>query len=420
VNEQNCTEARVGDAHNSDTNSCPNELAKMEGHMAVDQERHARIVESLAVSPFDAVVCGSAPEVLLLTGYWPVMSASVAVFTSDGEVKVIVPEDEVELAEKTTEADIIPYKPAGLHALHPTIQSLRAPLIGLLRQLGTNHTKIGLQLEQGVGPASYAVSTQFRSSLPKLLSELHPGAEYIACDEMLESLKAVKTAKELEWMQKAALVAAAGFAPANGLIRAGLRESEVAAALQAAFESAQAAESVQRTSGYFFCMSGPNSAKAAAAYARTRQRVLEEGDLVMIHANTCADGYWTDITRTFTVGKPSERQVAMRAAIDEARHAGLRAIHPGVKAREVDQATRSVMRSHGFGDAFKHATGHGVGFAAANPNGLPRIHPLSPDVLEAGMTFNVEPAAYFDDYGGMRHCDLVAVTADGVDTLTKF
>jgi Xaa-Pro aminopeptidase len=110
----------------------------------------------------------------------------------------------------------------------------------------------------------------------------------------------------------------------------------------------------------------------------------------------------------------------MRAAIDEARQAAMQTIRPGVKACDVDQAARSVMHSRGFGEAFKHATGHGVGFAAANPNGLPRIHSLSPDVLEAGMTFNVEPAAYFDDYGGMRHCDLVAVNADGVDTLTKF
>ncbi len=66
------------------------------------------------------------------------------------------------------------------------------------------------------------------------------------------------------------------------------------------------------------------------------------------------------------------------------------------------------MQRHGFGDAFRHSTGHGVGFAAANANGIPRIHPKSSDVLEEGMTFNIEPAAYFDGYGGMRHCDVVA------------
>jgi Xaa-Pro aminopeptidase len=104
----------------------------------------------------------------------------------------------------------------------------------------------------------------------------------------------------------------------------------------------------------------------------------------------------------------------------QAREAALRVIRPGASGREVDAAARSVMEAHGMGKAFKHAAGHGVGFAAANPNGRPRIHPLSDDVLEVGMTFNLEPAAYFDGYGGMRHCDVVAVTADGVEVLTDF
>jgi Xaa-Pro aminopeptidase len=186
------------------------------------------------------------------------------------------------------------------------------------------------------------------------------------------------------------------------------------------FQSSTQAERVQRSYGFFFCMSGPNSAKAAAAYARSRERKIEDGDLVMIHANTCADGYWTDITRTYTAGAPTDRQDAMRGAIREARNAALDAIRPGALARDIDGTARSVMAAHGFGDAFKHSTGHGVGFAAANGNALPRIHPQSTDVLQVGMTFNIEPAAYFDGYGGMRHCDVVAVTSDGVEVLTEF
>jgi Xaa-Pro aminopeptidase len=387
--------------------------------MAVDPERHARIIGSLADSAFDALVCGSATEVLLLTGYWPVMGSSVAVFTSEGEAQVIVPEDEIELAEKTTAAKIIPYKPAGLHRLQSPAKALHEPLRRAVQHLG--RAKIGVQLDDGMQAASYAVSNEFRHSLVRLLYELHPDAEYLACDSLLNSLKAVKTAKELDLIRKACGVASAGFFALAGVsINSGLREAEIAAAVQSAFESARESEGLERSYGNFFCMSGPNSAKAAAAYARTRERVIEEGDLVMIHANTCADGYWTDITRTFTAGKPSPRHAAMRGAIDGARSAALQAIRPGVKACEVDEAARSVMRSHGFGDAFKHATGHGVGFAAANPNALPRIHPLSPDVLEPGMTFNVEPAAYFDGYGGMRHCDVVTVTASGASVLTQF
>ena len=203
-------------------------------------------------------------------------------------------------------------------------------------------------------------------------------------------------------------------------IEPGLREVEVAARIQMAFDTAFAAQQVHRSYGMFFCMSGPNSATASAAYARTRERRLETGDLVMIHANTCADGFWTDVTRTYTVGPASARQKAMRTAIMEARLAGLARVAPQVRASDVDYAVRSVMKQHGFGEAFVHPTGHGVGFAAANSAARPRIHPLSPDVLREGSTFNLEPAAYFEGYGGMRHCDVVVVTATGGRALTEF
>jgi Xaa-Pro aminopeptidase len=388
--------------------------------MAIDPERQKRTMATLAASRHDAVICWAPTEVLLLTGYWPVMGSSLAIFTASGEVKVIVPEDEVELAEKTSSAEIVPYKPAGLHTLASPLQLLKEPLGCVVKDLSLSHAKIGLQLSQGVQPSSYAVSNQFRSSVLELLLELQPHATYEGCDELLDVMKATKTKRELEVMQTASRVAATGFAEARQRLQPGLRETDVAAAAQAAFETTREAETLQRSYGYFFCMSGPNSAKASGAFARTRQRVIEEGDLVMIHANTCADGYWTDLTRTYVAGKPSQRQRDMRTAICEARAAGLGSIRPGAVAQEVDHAARVVMESHGLGKAFKHAAGHGVGFAAANPNGRPRIHPLSPDVLEAGMTFNLEPAAYFDDYGGMRHCDVVEVANDGARVMSDF
>jgi Xaa-Pro aminopeptidase len=388
--------------------------------MASDPERHKRTVAALAASFHDVLICSSPTEVLLLTGYWPIMGSSLAIFTSSGDSTLIVPEDEVELAGKTSSAVIVPYKPAGLHTLESPLQLLKEPLRAVMKGLSLFEARIGIQLTQGVQPSTYAVCTEFRASLLDLLLEIQPCATYKGCDELLELMKATKTAKELELMQTAARVAATGFAEAADYLEPGVRETDLAAAAQAAFETTREAQQVERSYGYFFCMSGPNSAKASAAYARTRQRVITQGDLVMIHANTCADGYWTDLTRTYTAGQPSERQRDMRSAICEARAAGLRSIRPGVEGREVDHAARSVMEARGLGKAFKHATGHGVGFAAANPNGRPRIHPSSPDVLEVGMTFNLEPAAYFDDYGGMRHCDLIAVTEDGARVMSDF
>ncbi len=387
-----------------------------------DPERTARLCAAMKAAGLDAVVCTSPSEVLLLTGYWPIFATSVAVLTAEGALHAIVPEDEQELAAGSSGAQLTTYEPEMLTKLTGPVAQLREPLGAVLTQLGLERATIGVRLQLGVQPVSYGVMTEFRQSLGDLLGKLAPEARLVSCDDLLEAQKAVRTPRELERMRLGSKVAAVGFGAAEKAIQTGLREAEVAAAVQAAFDAAPEAEAPGRSYGFFFCMSGPNSATAAAAYARTRQRRIEKGDLVMIHANTCADGFWTDITRTYTAGgERVERHEAMRTAILAARASALGAIRPGVPAREVDRAARSVMRAHGFDDKlFKHATGHGVGYAAANGDALPRIHPESPDVLVEGMTFNVEPAAYFEGYGGMRHCDVVAVGAEGAEVLTDF
>jgi Xaa-Pro aminopeptidase len=167
-------------------------------------------------------------------------------------------------------------------------------------------------------------------------------------------------------------------------------------------------------------MSGPHSAEACGAYARSRGRRLSPGDLVLVHCNSYLDGYWTDVTRTYCLGEPGPRHAAMYAAVLAASAAALAAIRPGVRGRDVDRAARQALAERGFGEQFKHSTGHGVGFAAIDHNARPRLHPVSDDVLEIGMVFNVEPAVYLDGYGGIRHCDVVAVTEGGAAVLTPF
>jgi Xaa-Pro dipeptidase len=167
-------------------------------------------------------------------------------------------------------------------------------------------------------------------------------------------------------------------------------------------------------------MSGPNSAEAYAAYQRSRAREIQCGDLVLIHCNSYLNGYWTDITRTFCLGPVDERKQRMYEAIFAAREAALGAIRPGVKAADVDRAARVVIGDYGFAKAFKHGLGHGVGFAAINHNAIPRLHPASEDILQPGMIFNIEPAVYFNGFGGIRHCDMVLLTEHGPEVLTPF
>jgi hypothetical protein len=217
------------------------------------------------------------------------MAASGAIFWSSGEVKIIVPEDEVELAEKTTSAEIIAYRPGGLHTLEGLASLFRKPL-GAALEGKRKKARIGAQSAQGVQPATYAVSTDFRSSLVNLLAELLPEASLASCDDLLESMKTVKTTKGLEIIHAACRAPAAGFAEASKRIEPGRRENDVAADARTAFEKTHDAHTEQCSYGYDFCRSGPNSATAAAAYGRIRQRVVEKDDLEMIHANTFAGG----------------------------------------------------------------------------------------------------------------------------------
>jgi Xaa-Pro aminopeptidase len=387
--------------------------------MAIDAQRHAAIVEALQQSPLQAVTSVSPQEVLLLTGYWPVMGASVALVTRNGDVCAIVPEDELELARTTSNANLTPYRPHSLDSLTKRSEALIEPLKQLAARLHLSGDQIGTDLRDSLQPASYLATNHFRASIPQIFGIALPDTPVVSADCLLDSLKSVKTAIEVDHIRRASKLAERAFAEAERAIAPGRREDEVAADIGAAFAPI-ANHGFERGAGYFFCMSGPNAAKAAGAYARTRRCVIEEGDLVMIHANTVGDGYWTDITRTFIAGRPSGEQQKMREAIKEARIAALAAIAPDVGAKLVDKAARDVLKKHGFGVEFKHATGHGVGFAAANPDALPRIHPLSPDVLMAGMTFNIEPAIYIDGIGGMRHCDVVACIDSGVEVLTDF
>ncbi|HXG82508.1 MAG TPA: M24 family metallopeptidase [Pyrinomonadaceae bacterium] len=160
--------------------------------------------------------------------------------------------------------------------------------------------------------------------------------------------------------------------------------------------------------------------KTDAAYQRSRAKRLKENEFVLVHCNSHADGYWTDVTRTFLLDRADEKKRRISEAVFAARVAALSAIRPGVKAADVDKAAREVIEERGYGEYFTHATGHEVGFSAINHDAVPRIHPASEDVLETGMTFNVEPAIYIEGIGGFRHCDMVAVTENGYEILTPF
>jgi Xaa-Pro dipeptidase len=199
-------------------------------------------------------------------------------------------------------------------------------------------------------------------------------------------------------------------------IEVGMKESDIAAGLR----SNLAAGSVpaERCDGFAYCMSGPHSAQACAAFQQTGSRTIEDRDFILLHCNSYCGGFWTDIIRTFSIGRLDAQKVEITKAVRDVTQAAITKIRPGGRASAVDKAARDVLDVRGYGKAFKHATGHGVGFAAINHDALPQIHPLSHEVLEPGMVFNIEPAVYITAWE--ECCNMVAVTDDGVELLTGF
>ncbi len=388
--------------------------------MICDQERLERIRSAIQDAGWDALICGLPSNVLLLSGYWPVLGTSLAIATRDGQIGLVVPEDERELAEMGWANELRVFRGGSLDEIKTPAEQVRAPLAQLVETLHVGRV-IGHERGAFFQTSSYAAMQIFGGALPEILAEALPGVSLVPADDRLRQLRSVATPCELARIRLACRIAQKAFVTGARSLRPGLTETEAAVLFRNPLSTAGVGfEGVERADGFTYCMSGPNSAQAHAAYQRSRTRALAAGDLALLHCNSYADGYWTDITRTFCLGEPDETKRRMYNAIFAAREAALNAIVPGAKLSDVDRAAREVMREHGYAKEFKHATSHGVGFSAINHPAHPRIHPASAERLEKGMVFNVEPGIYVEGYGGMRHCDMVAVNDRGAELLTPF
>lgn len=383
-------------------------------------ERRARVADALRDAGLDAVVAALPANVLLLTGYWPVIGTAVAVATAEGQVGVVVPPDERDLTA-TAWTDVISELPPSRRGDGRSApELLEAPLRLLLGRLGVGGGRIGIESGPVEMPTSYVGAWLYGDTLRTILERLLRFATTMPAGDVLARLRSRPVPLEQDRIRRAATVVGGAYDDGAQMIAPTMTEAEAAAGFRAGLEPRGLAAGGLRAGGLVSCMAGPESAAAYGSHARSSARRLRRGELLLVHGNSYVDGYWTDVTRTYVLGQPDARQRELYEAVHEARAAALGAIRAGVRAADVDTAARRVMQSRGLGDAFRHATGHGVGLAAINHEAEPRLAQGSPDVLEPGMVCNVEPAAYVDGVGGVRHCDMVLVTDAGAELLTPF
>ncbi|WP_445397051.1 M24 family metallopeptidase [Streptomyces sp. LE64] len=229
-----------------------------------------------------------------------------------------------------------------------------------------------------------------------------PRSSYAALTTALPMLRAVKDAAELDRLAAAGAAADAAYEEIKAVPFAGRRETEVAGDL---------ADLLRRFGheqvDFTVVGSGPNGADP---HHEADDRVIEEGDTVVLDFGGLMHGYGSDTSRTVHVGEPSPAERTVHDVVRAAQEAGVAAVRPGTACQEVDRAARAVIDDAGYGEFFIHRTGHGIGVTTHEP---PYMIEGEERPLVPGMCFSVEPGIYLPGRFGVRIEDIVTVTEDG-------
>jgi len=227
-------------------------------------------------------------------------------------------------------------------------------------------------------------------------------------DKRLRELRIHKTEAEVSAIKAAQAIAEATFQEILPLLRPGMSEREIALEL----DYAMLRGGGEAVSFETIVVSGENGSKP---HGVPGNRALQSGDLVTLDFGAVVNGYHSDMTRTVAIGSVNDERRRVYDVVLRAQRAALAALGPGVPCGEADAAARDVIKAAGWGDDFRHGTGHGVGLEVHEE---PSLSAKSRDVLAPGMVVTVEPGIYLPGRFGARIEDLVLITETGYENLT--
>lgn len=228
-------------------------------------------------------------------------------------------------------------------------------------------------------------------------------AELVPCSGLVEKLRMVKDEEELANMQKAAKIAEAALTEILPLIKPGVTEAFVAIELEIALRRLG-------SQGLPFAIIAASGPRSSLPHGRASEREIMVGDFLTLDFGAVYNGYCSDITRTFVVGKATEEQRRVYHVVLTAQLGALAAVRPGILGKDVDKVARDYITEQGFGERFGHGLGHGVGRMVHEG---PGAGSKSEDTLAVGNVITVEPGVYIPEWGGVRIEDMVVVTEAG-------
>ena len=344
--------------------------------------RMARVADDALAAGLDGVLVTPGPDLVWLTGYRPTAITerlTMLVLTIDAPPTLLVPvleRPDAEAAEGSVSVRISDWAD-GTDPYETASRLLRA------------------DARFGISDSAWAMH------LLGLQTAL-PDTRYRALSQSLPMMRAVKDANELGRLSTAGAAADATYGEIVKVKFAGRRETEVAADLARLLR-----EFGHEQVDFTVVGSGPNGANP---HHEAGDRVIEQGDAVVLDFGGLMYGYGSDTTRTVCVGEPSAQVRKIHEIVRRAQQAAFEAVRPGVPCQEIDRVARAVITEAGYGEEFIHRTGHGIGVTTHEP---PYMVEGEEQRLRRGMCFSIEPGIYLAGRFGVRIEDIVTVTNGG-------
>ncbi len=224
--------------------------------------------------------------------------------------------------------------------------------------------------------------------------------DLVPAPPVIELLRSRKDAEEVALLEEAIAIAERAFLDVTATVEPGITERGFAAALDAAVKAHGAR-------GLSFEPIVAGGERAAMPHADLSDRPLGASEPIIVDWGAELSGYCSDLSRTFWLGDEPERFREVYEVVRAAQQNAIERVEAGMTGADAHALAASVVEEHGYGDAFTHGLGHGVGLDVHDYP--PYLGPTSTDVLEDGMVFTIEPGVYLPGWGGVRIEDIVTL-----------
>lgn len=350
------------------------------------EERLKKLLDEMKKLSVDAYLCvnienSNHPEAFYFSGF----SGSFSILVIDSDKRLILTDSRYyEQVKLETQFTLVKFE---------SKKSGEKKLFEIL----SNYKRIGLNFAR--------VSQKFYENMKKNLKD----TEFVDFDEIVSKLRMVKYDEEIEKIKNAIKITQKAFENSLNFLKAGITEKEFAARLEYEMKLLGA----ERIAFDTIVASG---FRGALPHGRASEKIIEEGDLVVVDFGAIYEGYCGDITRTVVIGDIDDEKYEVYKTVERAQREAIKNMKAGMSGKEIDKIARDIINNAGYGPNFGHSLGHGIGIEVHE---APAVSPSNDAALPSGSVITVEPGIYLPGKFGVRIEDDVLLTENGAVLLSK-